>query len=303
MKGIIKSWNAGAEQIFGYTAAEIVGRPVTTLIPEAYQHEEPEILRRISAGERIDHYETIRQRKDGTQFPVSLTVSPIRDRGNAIVGASKIARDITESKQAQEQREVLMLEMHHRIKNLFAVASGIVTISARNAESVEDLARSIRERLTAMAHAHDLTVPNSAGSSEVFRPARFQDLARAVLSPYERSGDEHVIAFSGPPIEVGPKAATSLALLLHEFATNSVKYGALSNAQGKVSLDWAGQGDILLRWKETGGPPIVAPPQTEGFGATLSKLTAENLHGAIRRTWAPTGLEIEVKFPSSALDH
>ena len=87
MKGVIRSWNHGAERIFGYTAAEAVGKPITIVIPPDLLHEEPEILRRISRGERVDHFETVRQRKDGTLFPISVTISPIRNRAGDIVGA------------------------------------------------------------------------------------------------------------------------------------------------------------------------------------------------------------------------
>lgn len=103
LNGIITSWNKGAERIFGYTADEIIGRPVTTLIPADHQDEEPAILARIRRGERIDHYETIRQRKDGSLLNISLTVSPVKDERGRIIGASKIARDITERKLAERK--------------------------------------------------------------------------------------------------------------------------------------------------------------------------------------------------------
>ena len=98
LNGIITSWNKSAERLFGYTAEEVIGQPITILIPADRQNEEPEILRRIRVGERVDHFETIRQRKDGSLLDISLTISPVRDRTGNIVGASKVARDITESK-------------------------------------------------------------------------------------------------------------------------------------------------------------------------------------------------------------
>src|SRR5262249_47623692 len=111
LDGIITSWNSGAERIFGYTADEAIGNPVTMLIPSDHPDEEPAILSRIRAGERVDHYETVRVRKDGTRIDISLTVSPIRDDASKIIGASKIARDITEQKRAErtlrEQAEII----------------------------------------------------------------------------------------------------------------------------------------------------------------------------------------------------
>jgi len=103
LEGIITSWNKGAERIFGYTAEEAIGKPVTILIPPDHEDEEPRILTRLRAGDRIEHYETVRVRKDGTLIDISLTVSPIKGPNGQIVGASKIARDITEQKQAHKE--------------------------------------------------------------------------------------------------------------------------------------------------------------------------------------------------------
>jgi PAS domain S-box-containing protein len=108
LSGIILTWNQGAERLFGYTPAEAVGQSVTMLIPADRQDEEPGILERVGRGERVEHYETIRRRKDGTLLDISLTVSPLRDGSGRVVGASKIARDITERKRAQAQREELL---------------------------------------------------------------------------------------------------------------------------------------------------------------------------------------------------
>jgi PAS domain S-box-containing protein len=108
LNGIIASWNAGAERLFGYTATEVIGKSVTILIPQGRMDEEPYILERIRRGERIDHYETVRRRKDGSEVDISLTVSPIRDKSGKVIGASKIARDISERKRAEAEREELL---------------------------------------------------------------------------------------------------------------------------------------------------------------------------------------------------
>ena len=141
LDGIISTWNPAAERIFGYKAEEIVGKPVTILIPTGQHDEEPAILQRIRKGERIEHYETTRIRKDGSLIEISLTISPVRDAEGTVVGASKIARDITERKRTQVQRTLLLREMGHRVKNLFAVASGLVTLSARSARTPAEMAR------------------------------------------------------------------------------------------------------------------------------------------------------------------
>ena len=127
LNGIITSWNRGAERLFGYTGAEVVGKPVTILIPPELIDEEPQILDRIRRGERVDHYETVRRRKDGGLLDISLTVSPLMAANGKIVGASKIARDITERKRAQERQQLVVSEMKHRIKNSLATVQAIAT--------------------------------------------------------------------------------------------------------------------------------------------------------------------------------
>lgn len=297
LTGIIKSWNRGAERVFGYNAAEIIGKPMTTLIPADLQHEEPEILRRIINGERIDHYETLRQRKDGRIFHVSVTVSPIRDRSGKIIGASKIGRDIDLSKKAQEQQSLLLREMHHRAKNLFAVASGVVALSARSAGNPGDMAQAIQSRLAALARAHDLTMPQEG---DVVAKTSLRDLAGTILSPYDTAADR--IDIRGDAVECGANVATSFALLLHEFATNSVKYGALSVAAGGVRLHWQTGGDVLeMIWTEQGGPLVVAPSGREGFGGTLVTATAKSLGAVVEREWRPQGLRIRLVIPVAAI--
>src|SRR4029077_18188986 len=125
LDGIISSWNKGAERVFGYTAEEITGQPITIVIPQDRQDEERTILTRIRRGERIDHFETVRQRKNGSLIVVSLSVSPVRDAQGRIVGASKIARDITEQKRNQEHISVLAHEAEHRSKNILSNVQAI----------------------------------------------------------------------------------------------------------------------------------------------------------------------------------
>ena len=186
INGVITSWNSGAQRLFGYTSQEAVGKPVTILIPANRHDEEPKILERIRRGERIDHYETVRQRKDGSLIDISLTVSPIRDLRGNIIGASKIARDITERKRAEERQDLLLREMDHRIKNLFALAIGIVSLSGRSAKNVQDLVRSARERLSALARAHALTLSHGPKDDpQGTKPTTLHSLIRTIIAPHE----------------------------------------------------------------------------------------------------------------------
>ncbi|MEP6933303.1 MAG: PAS domain S-box protein [Nitrospirota bacterium] len=293
LNGIIKSWNHGAERVFGYSAAEVIGKPITILIPPDHENEESLIIGRIIKGERIEHYETIRQRKDGRLIHVSLTVSPIRDRAGVIVGASKVGRDITASKQDREKLTLVLQEMNHRIKNLFAVASGVVAVSARSAETPKELAGSIQSRLSALARAHDLILPAYKGS-EGYAKVSLTDLVRTILSPYD-SGI-HSISIEGPEFACGRNTSTSLALLMHEFATNSVKYGALSEPSGTVSVSWKIDGELQMNWIESGAT-ITPPENRQGFGGVLVQATVSALGGTISREWSRSGLQITLIFP------
>ncbi|GES53188.1 hypothetical protein Rhsp01_58030 [Rhizobium sp. NBRC 114257] len=156
LRGIIQSWNPAATRLFGYEAEEVIGKSITILIPEDRLDEEPAILAEIQRGMRVEHFETVRRRKDGSFIDISLTISPIRNAQGMIVGASKIARDITERRRTQAEQELLMGEMRHRVKNLFALATAIVSISGRSTTTQEDLLATIQARLSSLARAHQL---------------------------------------------------------------------------------------------------------------------------------------------------
>ncbi|KXF75562.1 histidine kinase [Paramesorhizobium deserti] len=296
LNGIITSWNNGAERLYGYKAHEVIGQPVTVLMPSDRQDEEPRILARIRRGERIDHYETVRQHKDGTLIDISLTVSPIRNAQGRIVGASKIARNITERKQAQEQQRLLLREMNHRVKNLFTLSSSLVTLSARSAGSTEELISGVRERFAALAQAHSLTLPQmwdatAGGEGQTTLHA----LIRSILLPFEEDRDngEPRAVITGPDLPLSGTAVTNFALLLHEFATNAAKYGALSAARGCVDITCREDGgQFVLTWRERGGPPVESEPADEGFGTLLMRATLGPLGGRITRDWSPEGLMI-----------
>src|ERR1700683_1082277 len=174
LDGIITSWNTGAERVFGYTAEEAIGQPITIVIPQDRQNEERLILTRIRRGERIDHFETIRQRKHGSLIAVSLTVSPVKNAEGKIVGASKNARDITEQKRSQEQITALAREAEHRSKNLLATVQATVKLS--QADTPEGLKRAIEGRIRALANVHSLFVESRWIGAELLTVAR-QELA------------------------------------------------------------------------------------------------------------------------------
>jgi PAS domain S-box-containing protein len=306
LNGIITSWNQGAQRLFGYTAEEIIGKPVTVLIPAERQDEEPAILARLRRGERIDHYETIRQRKDGSRIDISLSVSPIRGANGEILGASKIARDITERRRSQEQQRLLLREMDHRIKNLFALATSVVTLSARGATSPEGLASAVRERLGALARAHALTLPHGEDHGHGAEKTTLHALLRTIVLPYESGTreDGSRISIEGCDAEISGAAVTSFALLLHEFATNAAKYGAFSTPGGRIAIACSEEaGQFVLTWSESGGPSV--EPQSGdngGFGSLLTRVTVKGqFNGEITRDWQQDGLVIRLAIPRERL--
>jgi PAS domain S-box-containing protein len=306
LDGIITSWNEGATRLLGYTPEEIIGKPVTVLIPENRQDEEPDIIDRIRRGQRVGHYDTVRRTKDGSLVEVSLTVSPIKDANGQVVGASAIARSIAERRQAEEQERLLLREMNHRVKNLLALASGVVTLSAHSAKTAPELAEMVRDRLGALARAHALTLPEITGTgTKIERSATLAALVRTVLSPYVADPREGVsgMAVSGPEILVGARAAGNFALVLHEFATNAAKYGALSSADGRVKVEWSVEaGQLRLTWRERGGPTIAHEPDFHGFGTRLiDRILAGAFGGQISRDWARDGLTIRLSVPTDNL--
>jgi PAS domain S-box-containing protein len=286
LNGVITSWNRGAEQLFGYTAEEAVGQPITMLIPTERRDEEPTILARIRSGERIDHYETIRRRKDGSLVEISLTVSPVKNADGEIIGASKIARDITERRRAQEQQNLLLGEMKHRVRNTLTTVQAIATQTLRSAASEDRDA--FLARLRALAGAHDLL------TLERWNQAPIGDVVAGALNAFQGSHGERILIAGPKDAVLDAHKSMLLAMALHELSTNAIKYGALSNEGGQVNVRWdlvPGDGAQRLKfvWQESGGPPV-KPPERKGFGSVLIERALEREFGGVEYTFDPGGV-------------
>jgi PAS domain S-box-containing protein len=213
LDGIITSWNRGAERLFGYTAEEVIGKAVTILIPEDRMSEEPEILERIRRGKRVDHYDTVRRRKDGSLIDISLTVSPLKDADGRIIGASKIARDITERKRAQERQKLLVNEMQHRIKNSLATIQAIATQTLNQHTEERD---AFIARLHALGSAHDLL------TSETWERAPLRAIVTRALEPFQERLHERITIDGPADLWLDTTKSVVVAMALHELATNAV---------------------------------------------------------------------------------
>jgi PAS domain S-box-containing protein len=286
LDGIITSWNSGAERVFGYTAKEAIGQPITIVIPNDRQDEERLILTRIRRGERIDHFETVRQRKHGSLIIVSLTVSPVKDAAGKIVGASKIARDVTEQKRSQEQIATLAREAEHRSKNLLANVQATVNLS--QSDTPQGLKHAIEGRIQALANVHSLFIETRWIGAEL------STIATQELAPYfERT--ETRVRIEGPQVLLEPDTAQAMAVALHELATNAAKYGALSEDKGRVEIKWshATDGRLILRWTETAGPAVQTPTH-QGFGRRVIVRMIDQLKGKALFDWRREGLVCEI---------
>ncbi len=286
LDGIITSWNKGATQVFGYAAEEVVGQPITIVIPQDRQDEERAILKRIRRGERVEQFETIRKHKRGSLIWVSLTISPVKNAEGEIVGASKIARDITEKKRTSEQITTLAREAEHRSKNLFATVQATVHLS--QSDTSEGLKRAIEGRIQALANVNSLFVDSR------WIGADLSTIATRELAAYSQENKRRVL-INGPQVLLEPSAAQAIAIILHELATNAAKYGALSAANGQVDLQWSHEagGRLRLRWAETGGPAVETPTR-KGFGSRVIEQVIAQLKGKTCFDWRADGLVCEI---------
>jgi PAS domain S-box-containing protein len=286
LNGIVASWNRGAERLFGFSAHEMIGQSITKVIPADRHHEEYKVLERIRSGERIDQYETVRQRKDGTLVDISLTVSPVRNAEGRIVGASKIAYDITARKRLQEKQELLLGEMRHRINNTLAMVQAIASQSFPSVSKAERAA--FGGRIGALSAAHDVLRLTS------WDRAALGEIVAGALKPFQENGRERFLVEGPDDVWLDSNQSMLVTMALHELATNAVKYGALSVPSGRVSVTWElvheGQKHrTKICWMERGGPPVV-PPTRKGFGSRLIERVLDSKTGGSNFDFKPQGL-------------
>jgi two-component sensor histidine kinase/DNA-binding response OmpR family regulator len=228
-----------------------------------------------------------------------------RGRGNdeGIVGRIMfgVFLDVTGRKLAEEAREMLAAEMGHRVKNLFAIASALTAISARSTTTSMEMARDLTQRLTALSRAHELARPFL---NEPRKATFLGDLFAVLLAPYDDEGAiGDRVRLSVPELLVGEASATTLALIVHELATNSIKYGALSKAAGMIDVSCTAHDDkVVIVWKETGGPPVEASHRPAGFGNQLvTRSICGQLGGTIAFDWPAEGVIVTLRMSKARL--
>lgn len=210
--------------------------------------------------------------------------------------------EIHEAKLAAEQNEVLNRELSHRIKNIFAVVAGLIELTGRSAPDHRPVLRTLVQRIIALGRAHNFARPHSELSQPLLPNSRLHGLLVELMAPYQ-SDDDSRVAISADDIRLDDRGATPVALIVHELATNSAKYGALSAEGGRVSLSARmEEGNVVLIWEESGGPPLDGQPRQAGFGTNLIAMSAERqLAGTLAYDWRREGLRVTVRVPERNL--
>jgi PAS domain S-box-containing protein len=293
LDGLVTSWNEGAFRILGWSAEEMIGMPATSFFTEedrANGVPQREMTAALDEGRGND--ERWHLRKDGTCFWASGEMMALRDEDDAVVGFVKILRDRTEQREQADRQRLLMHELGHRMKNTLSVVQSIATQSLRSAKTVNEAASTLTARIAAYSKAHDLLLQHDWVS------ATLSDIIDGSKINIGLEGSERIRA-SGPPVELGPQAALSFSLVVHELLTNASKYGALSNDHGTVAIHWSvekeEEGDVFYaKWRETGGPAVTAVPERNGFGTKLITSTL-GAFGEVSLRYAPEGLTLDLK--------
>jgi PAS domain S-box-containing protein len=291
--GRIRSWNKGAEDLFGYTADEALEADYSLLVPPDAAEGQGAAFDRALAGEAVQ-FEGVRVAKGGRPIEVSITGSQMRARDGTVLGVAGVMRDVTERRRAETYQRLLVNELNHRVKNTLAIVQAIAQQSFSGGRDFSEARAAFEGRLTALAAAHDVLTRENWESASMLR------IVEDSLAPYR--SERARFRIEGADLRLPPKTAVSLALAIHELATNAVKYGALSVPSGEVAIRWSQEpGDtgprLRFEWREQGGPPV-APPSRRGFGTRLiERSLAAEFEGEVKIDFAPGGVVCTVDAP------
>ena len=293
----VNAWSRGAERLLGYTSKEMVGKHIAILAPEGLETEQRALLEKIRSGQEVPPYDTVRQHKDGSLVHVSIRAAPILSPEEAPLGISETMRDIADRKRAEEHNELLTRELAHRTKNLLSLVHAAMLQTAQHSTSKESFIQNVDDRLRAMSQAHDLLIEND------LKGAAVSDLVRSCLKPFIAS--EESLQMHGPHVHLKADVVHNLSLVLHELATNALKYGALTQAHGKIVVSWELDGAEVksprfrLSWRELDGPTVV-PPQRAGFGTeVISEAPKHELGAQVVFEYQPAGLYWSLDMPAN----
>lgn len=301
--GILVYNNAYAD-FAGARHPAIFGRPAAQAWPEIADFNRHKIALGL-AGESLtlrDQELALNRHGQLESAWLDLHYSPVLDEAGVPLGTLCVLVETTSRTLARAERELVAQELSHRIKNIFAVLTGIISLSARGHPQVKDYADELRQRVYALGEAHDFVRPRGEFAVAPESQGSLKALIARLLQPY-RQGEDDRIVFDGEDIAIDDGAATPLALLFHELGTNAAKYGALSAPDGRVELTGRAEDDLYrLTWKERGGPALAGSADLSGFGSRLIGLSIEGqLRGRLERFWESDGLRVEIELPAEAL--
>ena len=286
--GKIEAWNKGAETLFGYTADEAIGKPKSILVPEDLRAEFDAQRPRILSGEVV-RGESMRLTHDGRRIEIEFVDAPIIDSFGGTTGYSTIIRDISERIAARENRQLLMRELAHRTKNQLAIVQSIANQTGRNTSSIKGFITAFNGRIQGLSVSHDILAKQQWQAIPIIELVKSQ--VAVLVSEIDK-----LFVISGPNIALTAVHAEALGLALHELTTNSIKYGALSAARGRVAITWRVEKgskpfNASFEWQEFGGPKIKVPPIRQGFGTrVLDKIVALSLGGQAHTDYRTEGL-------------
>ena len=292
--GRIISWNGAAERMFGFSEADVIGKPKTIIIPEDRLNEYDTERLKANSGESA-YTETVRRRSDGVLVDVSITSAPIRLPDGSASGISFVIRDIGLRKAAERHVRMIMRELAHRSKNQIAIIQSIARQTAAKAASLNSFSRDFEQRLAALATNFDLLMRQD------WKGARISDLVKGQLASFAPDDSQRCVV-EGPEVDLNSTYTEAIGLALHELATNASKYGAWSNRSGKVEIRWREEKEddttkVFMTWVESNGPPA-EKPSTKGFGSLiLEKMVARSVHGSAYIDYLPAGLQWKLEFP------
>lgn len=298
------SGDDGLDKLFGLPEGAATGN-MQAFIDRVHEEDRAGVLASFGAAatDGAMYRTEFRVRLDDGQIRWLVGVGQRHDGPDGRVRVIGYNADITDRKNADILNGILLAEFKHRMRNLFAIAAGIVRTTARAVGGPPAFADLVVGRFMALSKAHELIAPKVL--SDQLRDDRpsLRSLVASILSPYRGEGEGR-LRIDGPPVELGSNAAIYLALGLHEFATNAAKYGALSAEAGTVTISWKRAGDrVLMHWIERDGPGAAKGTSGSGFGTRLAEIVIENqLGGKVDYDWTAEGLRIAIDLPVANLD-
>ena len=286
----------------GYRREEVLGRSLNFILSSHADDHMLLEMQRALAGEVISGVELLCTKKSGAKFWASFFINPLRDEVGRTVQYFASFVDLTEHKEEQVRLRMLVDELNHRVKNTLATVQLIVS-QAMQEKAAGPVRDAIEARLSALSRSHDLLTLGQWKKSDL------RDVIVAALEPFGiEKGHNPRFRLSGDVVKVAPTAVLALGVFFHELATNALKYGALSNNKGTISIDWTvtstAEGEaLLLNWRESGGPPV--PPRShKGFGSrVIERGLSHQLGGSVALKFHPEGLECAISIPALELNH